>query len=97
MVIKEKVLPTSHIFSHRMEKNSSQFILCGQNYPHTKMDKDIEKKKKNPLQINISINFVAKILNKILNRISTILIELYTTNTWDLFQGYKNGSTCENQ
>ena len=61
------------------------------------MDKDIEKKKKNPLQINISINFVAKILNKILNRISTILIELYTTNTWDLFQGYKNGSTCENQ
>ena len=79
-----------------MEKNSSQFILCGQNYPHTKMDKDIEKKK-NPLQINISINFVAKILNKILNRISTILIELYTTNTWDLFQGYKNGSTRENQ
>ena len=29
-----------------MEKNSSQFILCGQNYPHTKMDKDIAKKKK---------------------------------------------------
>ena len=48
MVIKEKVLPTSHIFSHRMEKNSSQFILCGQNYPHTKMDKDIEKEKIKP-------------------------------------------------
>lgn len=31
-----------------MEKNSSQFILCGQNYPHTKMDKDIEKEKKKP-------------------------------------------------
>lgn len=97
MVIKEKVLPTSHIFSHRMEKNSSQFILCGQNYPHTKMDKDIAKKKTKTLQINISINFVAKILNKILNRISTLLIELDTANTWDLFQEYKNGSTCENQ
>ena len=46
MVIKEKVLPTSHIFSNRMERNSFQFILCGQNYPHTKMDKDIAKIKK---------------------------------------------------
>lgn len=58
--------------------------------PHTKMDKDIAKKKNQNTTDQHLYKFCCKNPQQI-NRISTILlIELDTTNMWDLFQEYKN-------
>jgi hypothetical protein len=48
------------------------------------------------LQTNFLVNLDGKILNKIFAEMNNPLKRLYSTIKVDLFQGFKDGSTCKN-